>query len=152
MKLNIDIRGFILSGYTTVSPAGGLGKPIDHRNLDAVCEANECEEIYAPHVLNHIHVGELDQVITHYISKLRHGGKLIIGGADIRDLAKKIIKDEITVEESNRLLYGPTHFNWVNHCSMYAMHDIVALLRSKGLKVVSQKCDDFWFSVEAQRD
>jgi hypothetical protein len=153
MKLYININTPPLSGYTTVDPAGGIAKKtIDHRNLDPVCETNECTEIYAPYILNHIHFTDLDRVLTHYITKLRHGGVLRIGGTDVRDVAKKIIKDELTIQQANDLMYGANSFNWVNHCGAYAMHDIVDFLRSKNLKVTAQKSDDINFIVEAVRE
>jgi hypothetical protein len=153
MKIYIGINTKAINGYKTVDPAGGIDKiALDHRCLDGVAETNECTEILAPTILNHIHASELERTLDHYISKLRHGGKLIIGGTDIRDIAKKIIKDELTYGQANILLYGMAPFNWVNQCGSYCMYDIVELLRTRGLKVVSQKCDDINFIVEAHRE
>lgn len=153
MKIYLTINGLPLNTYTTVDPFGGQGKTaVDHRNLDTVCSTNECTELYAPDILNHIHISELEIVIKHYISKLRHGGKLIIGGTDIRDIAKKIIKDDISLQDANVALYGSGPLNWLNKTGGYAMHNIVDLLKANGLKVNKMKSNDLKFIIEAQRE
>lgn len=154
MKLHIDINTNPLNGYTTIDPIGGDTTKIclDYRNLDSVVQTNECTEIYAPSILNYIHNAELDSIIKHYVSKLRHGGKLIIGGSDIRDIAKKIIKEEISLEDANKLLYGIAPFVWITKRGAYTMYDISSMLKTMGLKIITQKCDETKFIIEAQRD
>lgn len=153
MKLFVTINKEPINTYITVDPFGGSNKiAIDHRNLDQACSTNECMEIYAPEILDHVHFTELDNFIKHYISKLRHGGRLIIGGTDIRDIAKKIIKDELSINDVNNLFFGMSPMNWLSKTGSYTMHDIVNLLKQNGLKIVKQKCDDIKYIIEAKRD
>jgi hypothetical protein len=152
MKLYLTINSQPLNGYTTIDPFGGIGKiALDHKNLDSVCETNECTEIYGPNILDYIHISSFNAVIDHYISKLRHGGRLILGGTDIRDISKKIIKDDITLADVNFLLYGPAPFNWLAKCGAHTMHDVTTILKEKNLEIISQKCDELKFIIEAKR-
>jgi len=152
MKLYITINGDPLNTYTTLDPCGGIGKIVqDFHNLDNVCQPNELTELLAPEILDFIHPSVFENTVKHYVSKLRHGGRIILGGTDLHDIAKKIMKSELTIQEANVYLYGG-QLNWTTKCAAYSMYEIIDFLRGLGLKIIQQKCDDVKFVVTAERE
>jgi hypothetical protein len=76
------------------------------RNLDEVCQPNEAFEIYCPTILDFIPFAEHTNFINHLLSKLRHGGKLVIGGTDIVSVSLALFTKTLSTEQVNSLLYG----------------------------------------------
>jgi hypothetical protein len=76
------------------------------KNIDNVADSGECTEILGPNILDYIPKAEHADVIEHLISKLRHGGKIIIGGMDIISLAVNTFNKTISTSDANLLIYG----------------------------------------------
>ena len=96
MKINITLGGSgYKSGYVNVDPTlKRMGEEVvlekanngqtnvikaDIRNLDEITLENECVEIVAEDILDYLQLGESRKVLAHWISKLRHGGKIVVG-------------------------------------------------------------------------
>ncbi len=152
MKLNLGIDISLMSGYTTIDPAGGQDKVcLDIRNIDSVVDNGECEEINASRILDHIHGSQLYSVIQHWVSKLAHGGKIILGGKDILEVSKLVVTGSIGNSDSNKVFYGVNNSSLGLQRGMYECNEIVSILSELGLHIDKKRINGLDFIVEAHR-
>lgn len=152
-KLYLGLNVSPLSGYTTVDPVGGDGKiALDFRNLDQVAHPSECDEILADKILDYIHGSELYGVVEHWVSKLAHGGKIILGGRDVVSVAKLIVTGALNNADSNKMLYGLERSAWGVSYGMYECSEIVGILSELGLVIDKKRINGVEFIVEAHRE
>lgn len=152
MKIFIAIGNTHMSGYLNIDPLGGENKTsTDFRNLDAVCDTAECTEICAPEILDYIHISEVMDVIKNWVSKLRHGGTIIIGGFDGYEIASGLVSGQLNTIEFNNIMYGTRPIHPIVKCGMFTRHDIESILRELGLKIIHKRVESRKFIVEAQR-
>lgn len=112
--------------------------------LDGICEDNECKEIVAPSLLDYVHISNLGNVVNNYVSKLRRGGVLKIGGTNLSHL---LDIDSSDVLEFNKAAYTGS----VLKQGIYSPSFIGTLLGEKGLKVNRARVIGNQFLVEAER-
>lgn len=147
MKVFITISEPSIEGYTYISPL--LGHYLN--DISNIVETHECTEILAPSIINYLPLNQLQQAITNWVSKLRHGGKIILGGYDIYEVAKRIVRGEIETDLANVLLYGQQTGVWdVQRCQI-TLTDLVDLMTHLGLKVTKKRLDGVDMIVEAVR-
>ena len=158
MKLKLGINEVPFSGYINIDPAPKetpsecevvVGDP---RISIGVAENNECIEILAPNMLNYLHRTELVNFVSSWTGKLRHGGKIILGGVDGYEIAKKYSRKEINTEEYNTLLYGPAKCAWGYYLGAVSLNDITELLESLGLKIIKREIVGLQFIVIGVRE
>lgn len=135
------------NGFTKIDPV--LGK--NPLTLDEYCDKNECEEIYGPYILNYIGPDKLLDVTAHYISKLRHGGKILLGGTDLYNVAVKIVNGDVSFMDSNRLLYNTLPV-WNLKQGCYSAMIISDIFENAGLKITKKYIDGDNFIVEGCRE
>lgn len=83
---------------------------VDNRdNIDGLCDDNECTMIFGQSILDSIPFEKHAEFINHLYSKLRHGGRLILGGTDIVSLSLNIFNKTINVNDANKMIYGEGH-------------------------------------------
>ena len=113
MKVNLLYgEADILTGYLNLHPfaiSDDDEKNIriaDIKNIDRhVCDA-EATEIIATDVIDYLSLYEVPKVLGHWIKKLRHGGKIVIGGTDMNEVTRGFIHGDIDLETTNKLLHG----------------------------------------------
>jgi hypothetical protein len=148
--LGIDIQP--IQGYTNLDPCGGHGKiPVEPSNLDTVCQQAECTELLADNILDYIHGSKLLATLQNWTGKLRHGGKLIIGGTDLTTLSRSLYHGKIPVSEGNKILFGWGDNPWATKMGCYSCFDIASILEEMGYTVVRKRLSGIKFIVEAQR-
>jgi hypothetical protein len=151
MKLYLGLNTTLVSGHTVVDPMGGEGKTaLDFRNLDSIVDNGECEVINAK-VLNHIHGSEIYSVIKHWVSKLAHGGSIILGGSDLLEVSKAVVTGQMSNAESNKLFYGESNSAWGITKGMYEANEIAGILLEQGLVIDKKRIVKIDFIVEAHR-
>lgn len=119
------------------------------KNIDDCVEAASCNDIYAPDVLDYIHNEELVPYITHIVSKLRHGGKIVFGGTDLFELMKFGFRTEYSLSEINKKLFGELGNKEKSGCHNLAA--ITVLLQNLGLKIMKKRLEKDRFVIEAVR-
>lgn len=144
MKINISIQPEDI-GYHNISPING-DNPFDLQIND-----NECTEIIADNILDYIPHSQLIPVLTHYVSKMRHGGKIILGGTDLIESMKVLLSD-MNIEESNSRLFGNQKHIWDFKKGGYTCDIIAKCLQSLGLRIILKRIENCRFIVEAKRD
>jgi hypothetical protein len=151
MKLYLGLDIQPVSGHTTIDPLGGEGKTaLDFRSLDSVVDAGECEVINAK-VLDHIHGSELYSTIQHWVSKLAHGGSIVLGGRDLLEVSKTVINGGSSNSDCNKMFYGVNNSAAGISKGMYEANEIAGILMELGLKLDKKRINGIDFIVEAHR-
>lgn len=118
----------------------------DVRNLE-LCDA-EATEILALDVIDHISVAEVNVTLDHWVSKLRMGGKLIVGGVDAFSVAKAFSVYQISIDEYNELVHGGDKPRLVS----LTMGGLTSYFEQKhGLKIIKKRYDGFSYLIEVER-
>ena len=120
-------------------------------DISNLVEDNECLEILAPTIINYLPFNQLQQIITGWVSKLRHGGKIVLGGTDLYEISKRVTRGEIDTDLANVLIYGQQTGVWDVKRSQLNLKDVSDLLSHLGLKIITKKLDGIDMVVEAIR-
>lgn len=137
MKIQIaKINNEIIQGYKHILLLD------NHINFADISD-NECEEILAYDVLNHYSINNLKQCLVSLINKLRLGGKLVVGGVDIRLFSRAVINSTIKDEEAANIVEQVK--------SMTTINTVIEMLESLGLKLVFVDISGINFKITAQR-
>lgn len=120
----------------------------DVRNLDStVCDA-EAIEILALDIIDYIPINETNKVLDHWVSKLRMGGKMIVGGVDAFSVAKAFSSYQISIDEYNELVHGVDKPRLVS----LTMGGLTSYFEQKhGLKIIKKRYDGFSYLIEVER-
>lgn len=151
MKLLLTVGGLSQDGYVHVDPVpGSEDTPAfqgNFNNLTAVCDFGECREILATDIMDYVRADDVFSTLEHLSKLLAHGGKLIIGGTDLYELAKAIMNQTIDLREANVILYG----NVVRKMGQLSLDHLTELLLSFGLKIHHKRVNGLNMVVEAVR-
>lgn len=115
------------------------GTPLD---LSGIAD-NECEEILAGDVLDMYTVDVIPQLIQQLVSKLRIGGKIVLGGTEFSVLAKHVINGGFTSENVSRII--------ANKKSLTDVVTIKNALVQLGLSILTTSIDGIHCEVTAKR-
>lgn len=146
MKINITNIPRSIDDYINICSEQGH----NIHNLQSI-ESASCKEILALDVVDYISAKHIFKVLENWVSKLRHGGKITIGGTDYIELMRAIEMGEINTAEINIIMYGNQESTWQFKIGMYTLPDIVDSLRQLGLKIIKQRLSQFRFEIEAER-
>lgn len=140
MKANLrDCKDVKLAGYEDII--------CSYHNLDSLIEDGELEELRAIEILPLFSAKDFKKIIAHWTKKIAHKGKIIIGILDVMEIAKGIMKYDLTVEQARLYLYG--HDN--EKLSVFSIREISNELENLGLKIMRKRVEDYKAIVEAQR-
>lgn len=78
----------------------------DIENLDKHVDSSELKELVAYDVIDYVSLEKHEDVIENWASKIRFGGKIIIGGVDFFEVCKAFSQYKIGSLEANVLLHG----------------------------------------------
>lgn len=156
MKINLLLNDASpRSGHTNIDPLAPPNDPLrkvgDFGNLDEHVEAAECDEFIATDILDFIQADQLDDVLNHWVSKIRHGGTLTIGGLDLRSVARGISDYRLSINDANLLIYGAQQAAWQHRRSASTLQIILEVLTSKGLKAIKKRYDGYFYSLTMER-
>ena len=118
--------------------AGQLGEFVDD---------GEAEEFRALNILGLFPQNKSEEILNHWISKVAHKGKLIIGEVECLDVSKAYANGRISIDDFNNLLRGE---NSVVQTS-FSVGQIVNFLEAKGFKILKKRVSNYYFIVEAER-
>ncbi len=106
------------------------------KNIDSHAAPNEADEICAPEMLDFLKKEAHENYILHLISKLRHGGKLVIGGTDIISIALGVFNKTIRINEANILIYGSD--SEPTKVGLTSLEEVRSLILQTDLKITKQ--------------
>ena len=123
----------------------------DIKNLDSFVDDAEAQEIIALDVIDYIPLTDINAVIKHWVSKLRHGGLLIIGGTDLFEVSKAFAQYRLDITEANKLIHGEQSKPYLVKRTNFTTLGLADYLSSLGLKLQKKRINDFHLTVEATR-
>jgi hypothetical protein len=137
VKLNITLGGPVLNNYINIDPLPRQPQQdliqAEPDKLDHLVDNNECSQIIAEGVLDFYPLGARYQVITHWLSKLSHGGTLVLTCRDIHDLSRQIHRGEISgTSDINNALYGAANHMWTLRKSVASLEDTIQMCLANG--------------------
>ena len=104
---------------------------------------NECLEILADNILDAVPINYMAQTLKLLIDKLRMGGKLIIGGTDLRLFCKQVLNQSISPTDANYI---------ISQCqSMTNLEEIVGLVSTTNLKIETTNINGIHFEISCKR-
>tara|TARA_R110000796_G_scaffold163506_4_gene280461 strand:+ start:400 stop:813 length:414 start_codon:yes stop_codon:yes gene_type:complete len=104
---------------------------------------NECLEILADNILDAVPINYMQQTLKLLTDKLRMGGKLIIGGTDLRLFCKQVLNQSISPTDANYI---------ISQCqSMTNLEEIVSLISTTNLKVKTTNINGVHFEISCIR-
>jgi predicted SAM-dependent methyltransferase len=143
MKINLLINGkHILAGYINIDPLAvdGDGKiAADISNLDATIDDGEADEIIADSILDYFPYRNTASIVGNWVKKLRKGGKLILVCPNIYEVARQLMRREITETQANELIYDGRGEDWQLKKNLYSVTTMEEMLKSMGMKTISKK-------------
>lgn len=155
MKLRLSVNAEPLNGYINIDPRPqNVGQNVicqDFKNISNVADIAECTELRCDNVLEYIPVDELLNVVTHWVSRLRHGGTIVLNSIDALAVAKAFMKNEINTIQFNHLLFGDSTHPWNIKSSIITLYEIAEILKRLGLVINKKRINNFEISIEAIR-
>lgn len=109
VKLNLGCGTDVIMGYRNIDikPQHQLVEKGDCRNLDNLSVASDSvDEIRAILLLEHISYYEISNVLQHWWSKLKKGGRIYIYDTDSALFGNMMAKFQINTQELNSVLFG----------------------------------------------
>jgi 2-succinyl-5-enolpyruvyl-6-hydroxy-3-cyclohexene-1-carboxylate synthase len=155
-KINLLIDSpAVKDGYINIDPftqegdqtkiSGAVSK------LDHTVDNGEASEIIAEDVIDYLGPDYVDKAINNWLSKLQHGGIIVIGGTDIRVVCKSYFLRQLNTVEVNNLIYGEQKNVQKYKKSCLTIHEVCELLKSLGLKIILKRHDSFRYLIKAKR-
>jgi SAM-dependent methyltransferase len=108
LKLNLGCGGKLRDGYINIDIRKLNDKIVVADVSKLPYEDETVDEIYASDIYEHIHHNRSKELLKHWVSKLKSGGKLLLHTSNILVLCKFTLeqKDIKGIEEAFRRIYG----------------------------------------------
>lgn len=156
MKLNLVLeKTQEISGYINVNPftleENDSVKSCSLYDLSPLVAECEATEILAINVLDYLDIHKVKSTLDHWISRLRHGGKIVIGGTDMYAVCKSFTNYNIDINEVNSLLHGEqTGPHLIKRVNL-TVHGLAKHMSQQGLNILRKQLNGFNMVVEAVR-
>lgn len=111
-------------------------------NLSEIVD-NQCEQIFAPDIVDSFPLQNVQELISGIVSKLRLGGEIIIGGTDIRLFSKAVANGVMP--------YGDASTAISLSLSMSTPDMIAEVLQALNLKIENIHMNGIHYEVKAKR-
>lgn len=108
----------------------------------------ECTEIYAVDILDFVPEHRFQEFVHSLVKKMRHGCELVVGGSDIYESAKQLLRGDHKVSDMNNILYGTQD---APKAGQYSLNVICDELLGCGLKIMAKNIDGNSMYVKAKR-
>lgn len=155
MRINLMWgNGSPLSGYTNVDPHSYDKEGVinsDITDLNDIVGDSEATEILVADVIDYLPKEIVAKAIGHWVTKLRHKGRIVIGGHDIYEITKIVSQQGISAEEISSVLHGEQNNPWEFKASHTTATDLAKTLEEHGLKILKKRVSGFKMIVEAIR-
>jgi len=139
MKVYLTVKGDNITGYHNIdaSSGGDIVKMIGVEDAEAT-------EIIASDVINFVALSSLDELLSGWVKKMRHGCKIVLGGVEIDEVCKAFVSKAIDVDKFNEMVYE-------GRISQISFTDLEKTLIKHGLKITRKRADNFNMIIEAIR-
>ena len=153
MKIRITVgEKEELNGYINVDPITKFeGVPSDLRNLDDIASDAECTEIISDDVIDYLDKEDYLAALSHWVKKIRRGGKIIVTSVDAYQVAKSFYRKNIDIATFNTAIHGNFSAPWDVRLSHTTIEELSDLLKSQGLTITKKRINGIKLIVEAER-
>lgn len=137
-----------LSGFTQVD---FYEKDLNY--LDEVCEDAECDTIIADDLIDYFPSTLVDILLESLLVKLRHGGRIVIGGTDLNEVVRNLFNKNLSTVNANILLFGMQNEPWEFRKSVLPAAELATALKQCGLKILKNRTnpENCHYVIEAER-
>ena len=153
MKINLlHGAGQKMSGFSNVSSLAIDDDEViwcDVRNLDVVVDDGEAAIIIARDVINYMPKEQILPILSHWVSKLRHGGRIVVGAMDLHEVVRQIYIQDLDMEGANRVLYGEGELKLKRN--IFPISSILDFFQDNNMTIIKAKMDIYNMTVEAER-
>lgn len=147
MRLHVSIGQTDINGYVNLD----LSKhKVDFNNMDTICEAAECTEIWLDQAIAHIPIQQVPFFIQQFVSRLRKNGRIIIDGFDINCVVKAYINGTMSLADINYALFG-INSNF-RKASCISHNDVQNILTESKITISSVELNNSSFTVIGTRE
>ena len=108
-------------------------------------------EILADDIIDFLPYSIIMQTISNWVKKLRHGGKIVIGGIELYEISKIFSQQEIGSEELLIALHGHQSHAWEFKASHITIAELEEILKQHNLQILKKRINGFKMSIEARR-
>ena len=155
MKVNLMWgQGHPLSGYLNVDPhtfgVEGVNTG-DVTDLDGYVNDSEATEILELDIIDFLPLDMAGKAMHNWVKKLRHGGKIVVGGTDVSLVCMMFNKKALDLTQFNKIIHGEQKSGWDFKASHLSIKELAELLEGLGLNILKKRHSHFQMSVEAQR-
>tara|TARA_Y100001938_G_scaffold147611_2_gene229209 strand:- start:2397 stop:2879 length:483 start_codon:yes stop_codon:yes gene_type:complete len=149
--------GDVLHTHTNINPFDNNadGKMIIRdsvTNIDKYADNAELLELIATDVIDYFPAQETEKIISGWISKIRLGGKIVVGGIDLMEVCKAFSSYSIDNNFANVLLHGQQNPQYMIKKSTSMALIVASFLQSNGFKVIKKRIENYQMIVEAKRE
>lgn len=143
MKVNLlyDYPNGIRSGYLNIDPFAPDGDPnvvrADIFNLEMV-EDGEAEELVAHDILPYCSPANVNKIIPVWFRKIAHGGTIVLGALETRNIAKRLMQYDLTIDQFNEFIHGTSH----QRQSSFTLQQMVEVVNVQGFQVLQKRVVD----------
>ena len=89
--------------------------------------------------------------LSHWVKKIRRGGKIIVTSIDAHEVARSFYRKEIDVQTFNKAIHGNFTQPWDVRLSQTTLEELSSFLESVGLQVTKKRINGIKLVVEAER-
>jgi hypothetical protein len=143
------------SDFTNIDPFAPPGdllrKQGNFANLTEFVDDAECEELVALDIIDFLSIASRQVVLDHWITKIRHGGIITIGGLDIVDITRAVSTQQISIGQANLYIYGQQSAPWQHRYSSVDVKTMILTLQEKGLRILKRRTNNFFYMITAER-
>lgn len=145
-RIRIHNSDFELSGYTNLHLLNGF-------DLDALgVDDGELEELIFEHVLEHVSVKVVEDMLAKLCRKVKKGGTVRVVGTDILEVSKMISSYRMDLQNINKVIFGEQQTNDETKKCIFTVNHIASFFTELlNFKVLKQRINGIEFLVEAER-
>lgn len=144
----------VLNGYVNIDPYAveGDGKiQGDVTDLSHCIDDDELDELVADSVLEYFGAAMVPQVLSNWVRKIKKGGKIVISTPDIYEIARGIVRRDISEDDANILLFGTQDKDGSFKRNAYSMKKVEQLLSQLGMSVTSRRFVTYKLVITAEK-
>jgi predicted TPR repeat methyltransferase len=123
----------------------------DIKDLSNFAEEAEVTEIIAKDVIDYLPLSQIEKVLSHWVSRLRHGGTIVVGGTDLYEVAKDFSQYRMDITSAIKLLHGEQTKPYLIKRVNFTVMGMVEYLSGMGLKIQKKRVNNHAMIVEAKR-
>ena len=157
-KINLIYgKGDVLHTHVNINPFANDadGEKIirgDISNLDKYVDDAELSELVAQDVIDYIPISETQKTLNNWISKIRIGGTIILGGVDLLESCKALSLRQIDTLEANFILHGTQEKPYLVRKSSFTCSELCDYIKENfDFKITKKRVESYSMVVEARR-